>query len=321
MARFRWCAAAAVLPAIAGLRCQAGPIDLVVDQVTVPQYTAYLDNSLYTHAGSNRGGGTQHDLARQQILSTFQSLGLTTSLDDFAYSGATYYNVVGVLPGALRPNDYYVIGAHYDSANTPGADDNASGVAGVMEAARAMSRFRFAASVVFIAFDREEQGLVGSTAWAVEHSADHILGMISLDMIAYNPAGATHDQARLYTSNGAGNTVTSGLDAALETYGGLTAVFSGGISASDHYPFGTRGFPSALLIESSWPTNPNYHRAGDTVDTAGYIDYEYATAMTRGVVGFVASEAEVMPEPRTLLLLACGIAAIAALRATRRRRA
>ena len=161
----------------------------IVNEVSVQSYTDFMQNSLYTHTGDDRGFGAEHDLARTNIVDAFTSYGLSTSLEGFAYSSQTYYNVVGVLPGTTRPNDIYIIGAHFDSVSNPGADDNASGTAGVLEAARVLTQYNFEATLVFIAFDREEQGLVGSNAYATSHSGDNILGMISLDMIAYNLNG------------------------------------------------------------------------------------------------------------------------------------
>src|SRR5262249_30181495 len=81
-------------------------------------------------------------------------------------------NIVAVLPGKTMPETQIVIGAHYDSsvfnrddpnAPAPGACDDASGTAAVLELARVMSRYEFNKTLVFIAFDGEEQGLVGSS--------------------------------------------------------------------------------------------------------------------------------------------------------------
>jgi Zn-dependent M28 family amino/carboxypeptidase len=278
----------------------------VVNQVSQATYTDYLNNHLYTYAGNNRGDGTQHDLARTEIYNAFSSFGLTTTLDPFSFDSATYNNVVGVLPGTGHPEQIYIVGAHYDSVNNPGADDNASGVAGVLEAARVLSKYKLDATVVFIAFDREEQGLIGSFHYAAEHSTDNILGMISVDMIAYNPAGALHDQAYLSSAN-PGSPIVTKLGNALTQYSGISGTpTTDYYGSSDHYPFYYQGFESTLLIERDVSNNPYYHSASDNVDMAGYIDYAYATNMTRGVVGYLATEAVVVPEPSTIILLGIG---------------
>ncbi|NUQ63357.1 MAG: M28 family peptidase, partial [Pirellulales bacterium] len=272
------------------------PVSGLVNQITVASYTHLHQDLIYTHTGDNRGFGPQHDLARDNIFSYFAGLGLQTSLDPFTYSSQTYYNVVGAKPGAARPNDIYIVGAHYDSLNNPGADDNASGTAGVMEIARVLAQQDFEATLVFIAFDREEQGLFGSTAYAAaaQNAGKTIRGMVSLDMIAYNPAGANHDKVRLYDA-ASGGRVKGDLAVAFAAYGsGLATVDSGLISASDHAPFDQRGFDAALVIEHEVWSNPYYHQATDAVETAGYIDYAFATKVTRAVAGYLAGAAGVV---------------------------
>jgi len=302
------------LPAIAvaivlAMSATAGADTLsdILNQVSQASYTNYLDNTLYTHDGSNRGlSGAQHDPAQTNISSALSGFGLATSLDPFTYSGGTYYNVVGVHLGAVRPNTIYIVGAHYDSLGNPGADDDASGVAGVLEAARVLSKYRFEATMVFVAFDREEQGLVGSGHYANEHSADAIAGMISLDMIAYNPAGEHHDKAFLYGRD-ASLPIKEALGSAIVAYGnGVTFEIGGDFPYSDHAPFEAVGKQACLLIEHAWGDNSYYHKASDSVDTAGYIDYEYATNLARSVVGYLATEAVVVPEPSIVVLLVTG---------------
>jgi len=291
----------------------------VVNGVTQADYTGYHE-LLYVHNGNNRGiGGAQHDLARTNIFNTLQSFGLTTTLDSFTYNSTTYYNVVGRRVGTSRPNDIYIVGAHYDSVNNPGADDNASGVAGVMVAAHILTQYPLDATVVFIAFDREEQGLYGSFAYVAAHSGDNILGMISLDMIAYNPAGGSHNTALLY-GYGQGNPLEDSLASALLTYGGITSTEYGALASSDHWPFQAQGKPACLLIEGAVWGNPYYHQQTDSVDSPNYIDYAYATNMTRGAVAYLAANAVNMgeiPEPNCIVILI--IAGLA--RFARRRRA
>lgn len=286
----------------------AATIQDVVDQISQTSYSGYLNDALYTHSGSNRGlGGTEHDLARASIQSTFTSFGLSTTLDDFTYGGGTYYNVVATLPGT--GSGVYVVGAHYDSAYNPGADDNASGVAGVLEIARALSQYSFQSTLVFVAFDREEQGLIGSTAYVQQYATADYRGMISLDMIAFNPAGADHDSARAYSYSSGSNVLRQELADALLLYGGLTPG-QGTMGRSDHEAFDRGGIPAVLLIEP-YETNGNYHRATDSVDTSGYLDYGYATSMTRSAAGFIAEQATLVPEPTSLALIAVTVIVVA----------
>src|SRR5512143_3125139 len=112
------------------------------DQVQLASYQNYLNTYLYTHAGQNRGvGGAQHDLARDNIRTLMESYGLSVTLESFTYNGQTGNNVVGTKLGTVYPDRMFIIGGHYDSANNPGADDNASGVAGVLEIARILQSY------------------------------------------------------------------------------------------------------------------------------------------------------------------------------------
>jgi len=278
-------------------------ISEVVGQVSQTYYTHALNDLLYTHYGDNRGGGTVGNVqAAANIYAQFQSFGLQTFYDPFTNGSSTYNNVVGVLPGLTRPNDIYIVGAHFDSANNPGADDNASGTAGVIEAARVLSQYQFEATIVFIGFNLEEWGLIGSSAYAAAHASDNILGMISLDMIAYNPAGAGYNSANIYGRT-TSDPLKNALAGALWTYGGLTSYIGGPIDASDHAPFEWQGKQACLLIEANVWTNPYYHQQLDSVDTPNYIDYAYATNMVRGTVGYLAGAAVLIPEPTSMAAL------------------
>ncbi|MFW5652415.1 MAG: M28 family metallopeptidase, partial [Planctomycetota bacterium] len=242
----------------------------LVNQIDEANYTRLLDERLYTRSGDDRGYGPEHDLARDNIVEEFNALGLDVSLHGFPYRGETYYNVQAVQDGYGRTNEVFIIGAHYDSVNNPGADDNASGVAGVIEIARVLSQYTFEASIVYIAFDREEQGLYGSSAWVNDYRETDIRGMISLDMIAYDPFD--RDRALLYGSS-ASNPLKDDLADAMLTYGGIAAFDDGRGDFSDHAPFERRGFQACLLIEYDVWSNPHYHLQSDTIDTPNYINY------------------------------------------------
>lgn len=263
----------------------------LVNQFSVAQYRDTVDNRLYTRTGHNRGFGAEHDLARQFLFNSYQSFGLDVRLHPFTYNSNTYYNVVAVLPGLVSPNEQVIMCAHYDSVNNPGADDNASGTAAVLETARILSNYRFEKTIIFIAFDREEQGLVGSTAYANQYRNDNILGVVNLDMVAYNPSG---NQANIYGRT-ASNTIKQGLASALTRYSGIQAVINGALDRSDHAPFEAIGKQACLLIERSWQSNPNYHRQTDTVDMQNYINYEYAVLLTKGAAGYIAERAVLLP--------------------------
>jgi hypothetical protein len=281
--------------------------------VSEENYRHYLDDMLYTHAGDDRSvTGPEHDPARDNIQALLTSFGLTVTLESFAYEypePGTGYNVVATKLGTTYPDQEYIIGAHYDSGfvfsehgkppqfvepeagyqGTPGADDNGSGVALILEAARILSQYDSDYTIRFIAFDAEEVGLVGSEAYVADHIDDDILGMISTDMVAYDDG---RNEAEIWCGSDSSPDVRSDLAEAITSYGeGLGYLHFPSSGNSDYAPFEDAGFQACLLMERS--ANPYYHELQDNVDVPGYINYEYATRMTRSIVGFLVDNAGV----------------------------
>lgn len=297
----QWITVLGIVGAILSGRVALGAavFDPVVNQVSASSYQHYLDDLLYTHSGDSRYSGTTHDAARDNISSELSGFGLTTTKSSFTYSGASYYNVVAERVGTIRPNDIYIIGAHFDSVSgSPGADDDASGVAGVLEAARVLSGYQFDATVRFIAFDREEQWMVGSSAYVSQHASENIVGMISLDLIAHKNA---NNQVSIYGATGS-NPLKETFQDSVTLYGdGLTGVVKSTDKSSDHRPFQNAGYQAILVHDD----NTSYHTSTDSVDTPNYIDYTYAANITRSTVGYLATEAGLhmtaVPEPNAML--------------------
>jgi hypothetical protein len=261
------------------------------DQVSLESYYQLMDVHLYTHSGMSRSAlsGAQHDAARDSILALFQSYGLSAHLETFSgyYSGE---NVVAEKLGTLYPDQIFVFGAHYDSVNCPGANDNASGVAGVLEAARVLSQYPSDYTIRFIAFDQEEQGLIGSEEYVDAHADDNFLGMISADMIAYDPGT---DTCNIYGRT-ASNPIKASLAAAVGEYGqGLTPIIGGDTPYSNHAPFESAGFQACLLIEGEVWSDPFYHSTADSFEQPGNLNFPYAVRMTRSVVGWLVDHAQV----------------------------
>src|SRR4029077_18837388 len=115
------------------------------------------------------------------------SYGLTVESDYFSYRGKTFRNIVG-RQSAQRGASMIILGAHFDSVQgTPGADDNASGVAVLLEAARFLSQTRLRSQLLFCAFNLEELNMIGSTYFAkkLKTARTKIDAMISLEMVGY----------------------------------------------------------------------------------------------------------------------------------------
>lgn len=244
----------------------------IADQVSAASYQYFLDDVLYTHDGDDRGPtGPEHDLARDNIVATFESYGLDVELHAFAYQNGEWHNVVGTKVGFAYPDAQYIVGAHYDSVGNPGADDDASGVAGLLELARVFSQYDSEYTIRFIAFDLEERGLIGSKAYVADHASDDIRGMIQLDMIAWD-AGPYLTRIRGSTASDPPKYALG--DAVTEYGAGLRSRVVGRMDVSDHAPFEWAGIQACLMIETRHPDNPCYHRVCDSVDTPDYISTE-----------------------------------------------
>lgn len=207
--------------------------------------------------------------ARDWIASEMTDAGLTVTKPQFTVSATTAYNVVGKLTGSATPDDFIVVGAHYDSlpgssSSSPGAEDNGSGTAAVLEMARAFGPQGSQLSIYFIAFGGEEQGLYGSTAWASALTAQqrtHLKGAIIMDMIGYS---ADSRMDVLLETSPFASPVRDVMASAAADFTNLTVFSSDNPFGSDHVPFLNRNMPAVLAIENDWDVYPQYHKSGDT---------------------------------------------------------
>ena len=206
-------------------------------------------------------------------------------------SGHTSHNVVAVKPGTGPAPRLVVLCAHYDSrmesladatSRAPGADDNASGVAAVLEVARVLAGVDLTDTVHFVAFSGEEQGLWGSTEYAAQLAAagTTVHRLVNLDMVGVPPADGSvtveRDLGNVVATNDAGSAAFGAVMAqAAADYTDLP-VLLGPIYASDYMPFEARGWVTIGAFEGG--SNPDYHR---TTDDVGTLDHAYLTAVTR----------------------------------------
>ncbi len=233
------------------------------------------------------------DAAGQFIFNYFQYLGLETKFQAFTF-GANYTsrNIIAELRGITYPEDIVIICAHYDSTSNlapaiaPGADDDASGTAAVMEAARVLSKYPFDFSVRFIAFSAEEFGLYGSKAYASEarDRNERIIGVINLDMIAF--ADAMPEDLDIIV-NPASEWLAEKVSLSSEAYALLIIrkIIKSSYPYSDHSPFWDRGYPALCGIEDDPLRNPYYHKVTDTVDK---LNFDFFTSSTKAGLATLA---------------------------------
>lgn len=181
-------------------------------------------------------------------------------------------SVFGTLEGTTSEEEVIVCG-HFDSVSedpmnrAPGADDNATGTAGVVEAARVLSRHRFRKTIRFMCFSGEEIGLQGSGAYAPEARVrgDDIAGVVNLDMIGYVDE-APEDIDLI--GNAASTWLVDFTAACAEAYvPGLPAkkIIDPTYLASDHASFWNSGYRALLAIEDADIAYPDYHSTADTL--------------------------------------------------------
>jgi hypothetical protein len=238
------------------------------------------------------------------IYDQFRLYGLDASTEEFLYNGVPQLNVVATIPGRAAPERIVVVGAHYDSysreaaaSSAPGADDNASGTAAVLELARVMAGEPFDFTVRFVAFAAEETGLNGSRYHATQAKArgEQILAMLNLDMIAYvdrtpEDLDATVNPASQWL--GDFYTTTAPAYSALPIAKWVNASFR----SSDHAPFWDQGYAALMLIEDNSPgaTNPYYHTTGDRFDV---LDIGFAASVTQATLAVAAALAQPTGSP------------------------
>ncbi len=243
-------------------------VQTLVDQVNGNRWfddvVSLASYNRHTHSPDNLN-------ARDWLVAQFQSLpNLTVTTPSFSVSGTTAYNVVARLEGALGADDWYVIGGHYDSTSenpsvaAPGAEDNASGCAGVLEMARIFTGYQPRATMLFICYSGEEQGLYGSEAHVAALTAAGDLAklqaMLDMDMIGYT-SDADLD-CLLETEPFAQALLDPFVDAADE-FTQLRIVTTLNAWGSDHVPYLDAGIPALLTIENDWSQYPDYHRTTD----------------------------------------------------------
>lgn|GEM_PF-816678 len=228
------------------------------------------------------------------IKSRFLNFGFTSSevkLDSFYLSNLNtwQYNVICEYKGSVNSLKYVVLGGHYDSYSNqnisitaPGADDNASGTAAVIEIARVMKSTGFIPklTIVFSAFAAEEYGLYGSfdLAKKFKNKQADIKAMINFDMIAYNnPSQNPNNYFFILPYIGAED-LRDLMSYCLKTYSNLKPIYGEqNSSGSDSYSFYSQGYKSVFMFEYIF--NPYYHSPSDLFSN---IDINYAAEAIKG---------------------------------------
>lgn len=239
--------------------------------------------------------------ATQYVYEFMQARGLQVSYQNWSSSayGVSSRNVIGEIRGTTHPEQIVLITAHIDDMPNknpaPGADDNASGVVAVMQAAARLAGHSFDRTIRFVIFTGEEIDYLGSVAYAKQCAANHenIVGVLNLDMIAYdgNNDGLLLLHIRKTTNAGyAGDRAIADTFVQVVSAYGLTGItpqiWTDGEGESDHVSFWAIGVPAILAIEDDWyDLNPYYHTQSDTID---HLNMGYFTNFVKAAVGTAA---------------------------------
>jgi Zn-dependent M28 family amino/carboxypeptidase len=256
-----------------------------------------------------RDGGHPENMARAAafIGEELRRTGAAVSRQLFETAGARYENVVAAF-GPDTP-DVVVVGAHYDVAGEmPGADDNASGVAGLLELADLLSGSPLARRVELVAYANEEAPFFGTSgmgsevhARSLESAGRGVRAMICLEMIGCFTDASDSQQlpfavlklvyptrgnfiAVVGSAGGAGivrSVKRSMMEASDLPVRSINAPrFVHGVDLSDHSTFWKRHLPAVMISDTAFYRNPRYHTEHDTPDT---LDYSRMAKVVAGV--------------------------------------
>jgi len=309
---------------------------VIADDLEAPDIQALVDgvqaDSLEAHLSAIVGvrhfdTGLEHlENVKDWIEQRFEQACLETYRHELDSVTNEYLaeNIIGRKVGITDTT--IIIDGHFDTVNiSPGADDNGSAVAGVIEAARILNEHCFKHNIDFIGFDLEELGLVGSTRYVAEvvDSLEEIIGVLNFEMIGYydeNPNTQTLPAgfnllfpeayeltvANEYRGDFITNVANEASTDLMEKYENCAADYvptlkvislavpgTGSIAPdlrrSDHAKFWDAGIPALMLTDGANFRNLNYHTANDTIGT---IDFEFMADVVKATIATAASLGE-----------------------------
>ena len=246
----------------------------------------------------------------------FHRPGMTVDLHPFQALGEIYHNVVATM-AVDKQAPPLIVAAHFDTVpDSPGADDNASGLAVLLEVARLIQAQALARPVRFIAFNLEEENLLGSLAYVerLKRKGEQILGAIVLECVGYGRSAQGSQQRPPHVPIDVpsigdflaviGNQASQDLVTAITSSGNravpplkmVPLVVPGGgeqlpdTRRSDHAAFWDHGYPAVMLTDTANFRNPHYHRPSDTIDTLNLTFLGHVTLAVTAAVRTLAGQ-------------------------------
>ncbi|HVO66729.1 MAG TPA: M28 family peptidase [Syntrophales bacterium] len=236
---------------------------------------------------------------KDYIVSSLKDFGCEPALQTFIYNGREYSNIIVSMTGSKSPAETVIIGAHYDTVyGTPGADDNASAVAVLLEICRISKNFSPARTLKLIFFVIEEPPVfrskyMGSYVYAAEAKArnENIKSMICLEMLGYyadkkggqsfplplmNMVYPSTPNFIAIVGNMSSRDLVEKVKKSLRESSSIhietlsTVSFIPGVDFSDHRSFWKMGYPAVMITDTAFYRNPNYHAQTDSIDTLNF---------------------------------------------------
>jgi Peptidase family M28 len=302
------------------------PLDIAalvaqVDSTRLKNRVKWLEGVRHRTAGA-----THLKEVQDSIIEHFIELELGFKQANFVYTGYTARNIIGNRSAASTSHQTVIVDAHYDTVNnSPGADDNGSGTAGMMEIANILAQYPSKKGLRYIGFDLEETGLTGSQNYVTNLApADSISAVLNFEMIgfydtmantqtlptgfnilfpaAYNQVASDGFRGNFITNVGNANStaLVTKFNMAAQTYvPGLKVidvVSPGNGSAvpdllrSDHAPFWLSGRQALMLTDGANFRNLNYHTANDKADK---LNYRFMQQVVQATLATACDVAEV----------------------------
>ncbi|MFN8579065.1 MAG: M28 family metallopeptidase [Candidatus Sericytochromatia bacterium] len=275
-------------------------IESLIDKSRMESYIKVFTGKSPVSANNfipERGTPEGRELTRKFISDTLKNLGYDVQLHNYRKNGT---NVIAKLMADTPTDEFIVMGAHMDSVKNNGADDNASGSTAILEAATILPKLEGRkVNILFIWFDEEELGLIGSSYLASEYkkqkmkiSSVHTIDMLGWDSDGNKGIEVARPDGILW---GYYNMVNKNHNLNYP----LTRTST---SASDHSSFSKNGFPSVCLSEE-WTlgdTTPHYHRSTDKFET---INLDYLSSALKLIVAVVGDlSLKVTPPSNTIFI-------------------
>ena len=242
-------------------------------------------------------------ITQNYLLDRFEEIGLETYIHNHtATIGGTDTleagNIIAVQLGTEFPDEYIIISSHYDHPDGPGADDNASGTAGVLECARILSQHEFKRSILYIPFNGEERWMVGSYPFVQKCARENmnILGVFNLDMLGFWP-GPEYGDITMYSGY---SYISKQLFDYYQHVANLyipempTYYFTKEIDSygGDHMPFNIYEYPALYIGDTEYQAeNIHYHKPSDTIG-AGVNCFALAQGFVKATIAATAELAD-----------------------------